>query len=364
MKTKRGLRDVAQAAHVSLATVSRVANDASTVDPKLQKRVKEAAKALGVDLVRRNKPKILVFVLSNRDLLHPFHSRALAGAQKHCAALGWDMLFLRFDYSPSVPWNELHLPLIMLRRDIVQGAILSGTNSQNLLLSLTRRNLPFAVLGSNVIGEWGPENYDVVWSDDIGGAYEITRYLQSIGHRDIWHIGNYQLPWFSRCCEGYRRAMAEAGLPSRVSMQHSQEPEEIGYLATKSILARSEPVSAIFAGTDATAWGVYKAAEDCGVRIPKDISVVGLGDAVVAGLNPALTTGQEFPEQIGSNMAEVVLRRIAQPDLAPQHVTIYTKLVKRESCRPIQSEPRTEKQQEAGVIQSAPDTQLDTKSAK
>ncbi len=364
MKKKRGLRDVAQAARVSLATVSRVANSTSTVDRELQKRVRKAAQELGIDLVRKNKTKILVFVLSNRDLLHPFHSRVLAGAQKHSAALGWDMVFLRFDYSASIPWNELHLPLIMLRRDIVRGAILSGTNSQNLLVSLTRRGLPFAVLGNNVRGEWDPESYDVVWTDDIGGAYEITRYLQSMGHRDIWHIGNYQLPWMSRCCEGYRRAMAEAGLPPRVNVQYSEEPEEIGYLATKSILAQSKPVSAIFAGSDAAALGVYKAVEDCGLRIPRDLSVVGIGDATVAGLHPGLTTGQEFPEQVGGNIAELVLKRIDQPDLMPQHVTIPTKIVKRESCRPIQSELQMERQPEGGAMHGASDTRPDARLAK
>jgi DNA-binding LacI/PurR family transcriptional regulator len=274
------------------------------------------------------------------------------------------MVFLSFDYSPSPPWNELHLPLILRRRDIVRAAILSGTNSQNLLLSLTRRSLPFAVLGNNVIGEWRPENYDVVWSDDIGGAYEITRYLQSIGHRDIWHVGNYELPWLARCYEGYRRAMAEAGLPCHPGGQHSAQAEEIGYLATKSILARHEPVSAIVAGSDVIAMGVYKALDDCGIRIPEDISVAGEGDAGAAGLHPLLTTAQEFPEQVGSYMAEIVLSRVAHPDQPCQHVTIPTKLVRRESCRPVPSAPQVERQEQARVVDSAPETQSATRSVK
>jgi len=364
MGTRKTMQDVAEAAQVSRATVSRVANGAETVGLELQRRVREAAQKLGVDLARSNRPKILAFVLSNRNMLHPFHSQVLVGAQNHCAARGWDMLFLSFDYSPNPPWNDLHLPLILRRRDIVRAAILSGTNSQNLLLSLTRRGLPFVVLGNNVIGEWQPKNYDVVWSDDIGGAYETTRYLQSIGHRDIWHVGNYELPWFARCYEGYSRAMAEAGLPCHPCGQHSAQAEEIGYLATKSILARREPVSAIVAGSDVTALGVYKALNDRGIRIPEDISVVGQGDAGAAGLHPLLTTSQEFPELVGSHMAEIVLNRIAHPDQPCQHVAIPTKLVRRESCRPIPSAPQMERQEQARVMDSRPDTQLDTRFAK
>jgi LacI family transcriptional regulator len=259
------------------------------------------------------------------------------------------MLFLTFVYLATPAWKELHLPLILRRRDIVRGAILSGTNSQNLLVSLARRGLPFVVLGNNVIGEWQPDNYDVVWSDDIGGAYEVTRYLQSLGHRDIWHIGNYHLPWFARCYQGYSRAMAEAGLPCHVGGQHSVLAEEIGYLATKSILARHEPASAIVAGSDVVALGVYKALADCGVRVPDDISVVGQGDAGAEGLHPLLTTVQEFPEQVGSYMAEMLLNRVGQLDLPCQHLTIPTKLVRRESCRSVPSIPRVVRQEEANL---------------
>jgi DNA-binding LacI/PurR family transcriptional regulator len=351
---KRTMRDVAEAAQVSLATVSRVATGTGAVSIEVREQVKKVAQGLGVDLARSNKPKIVAFVLSNRDMLHPFHSRVLVGAQKHCAARGWDMLFLSFDYSSTTPWNELTLPLILKRRDIVRAAILAGSNSQNLMLSLTRRGLPFTVFGNNVVGEWNPEKYDVVWDNDIEGAYEITRYLQSIGHRDIWYVGNCQLPWFARCYSGYCRAMEDAGLPPRLGGQHSQQADEIGYLATKSILAQHEPVSAIYAGSDPTARGVYKALRDCGIRIPDDVSVVGQNDTESAGLHPLLTTVREFPEQVGSYMAEMVLTRIAQPDLMPQKVTIPTELVKRESCRPFSSDTQVAGQEQTHETHSSP----------
>jgi DNA-binding LacI/PurR family transcriptional regulator len=357
MGTKKTMRDVAEAAKVSLTVVSRVANGSGAVSPEVQDRVRKAAQRLGIELIRGNKPKIVAFVLSNRDMLHPFHSRVLVGAQKYCAAHSWDMLFLSFGYLPSLPADKLHLPLILQRRDIVRAAILAGTNSQNLLEALTQRGLPFAVYGNSVRGKWQPEKYDVVWTDNIGSAYDITRYLQSIGHRDIWYVGNCQLPWFARSYSGYRRAMEEAGLLSRLAEQISENPEEIGYLATKSILARREPVGAIYAGTDATARGVYKALKDCGIRIPDDVSVVGQDDTESTGLQPPLTTVREFPEQVGSYMAEMVLNRIAKSDLKPQLITIPTELVKRESCRPLSADVESAWQER---LQGSQEAQLAT----
>src|SRR5664279_876898 len=91
---KIGLREIANAARVSTATVSRVLNGNSRVDRSIQRAVLDAAAKLDVDISQRNKTKALAFLLSNRAMLHAFHSRILAGAEAHCAAHGWDMLFL------------------------------------------------------------------------------------------------------------------------------------------------------------------------------------------------------------------------------------------------------------------------------
>jgi len=80
---------------------------------------------------------------------------------------------------------------------------------------------------------------------------------------------------------------------------------------------------------------VYKALRDSGLRIPEDVSVCGCNDTVGSWGHPPLTTIREFPEQLGKQLAEVVLNRIASPSLEPQRVTVPTELIKRDSCRPI-----------------------------
>jgi DNA-binding LacI/PurR family transcriptional regulator len=335
LKTKTGLREIAAAANVSIATVSRVLNGSNRVDPAIRKAVLNAVAKLNVDLSQRNKTKALAFLLSNRAMLHAFHSRVLHGAEACCAANGWDMVFLSFNYSPTAHWNELHLPRVIQRRDVVRAVILAGTNSTNLIELLDHKSIAYVVLGNNVIGNLGELKNDVIFSDETQGGHDMTRYLLGLGHRHIGFVGNIRLPWFARCFAGYCRAMEDADLTPISSSIDSEDDTEVGYLGTKSLLARGNPITAIFAGNDQTAHGVYKAIRDSGLQIPDDISVAGCDDTVGAWLYPGLTTIREFPEQLGKQMVEMILNRIAKPDQAAQSVTIPTEFIKRDSCRQI-----------------------------
>ena len=319
---------------VSIATVSRVINGSDSVTPELRDRVIKAARKLNYNLNGKNKARIIAFILSNRAVFNPFHASVLVGAEAYCASHDYGLLYMPLQYPGNVSWQNLHLPQILLRRDTIGAVIVAGKNSQNLLDLLTNKGIPFVVLGNNVVGEWCKEEYSAVYFDEIEGAYEATRYLQVMGHRQVWYVGNCHMPWFARRYEGYRRAMSEAGLSPLLSDLDSDNPEEVGYLATKSILKGGEPVTAIFAGDDTAARGAYKAIQESGLSIPNDISVVGFNDTPeAAALNPPLTSVRVFTEQAGKQMAELVLKKIAEPDLGPEVVTIPTQLVKRESCR-------------------------------
>jgi DNA-binding LacI/PurR family transcriptional regulator len=334
-KPRTTLKDVAHAAGVSVATVSRVARGSSSVNLATKKRVREAAAKVGFSLDQNRRNKELAFVLSNREMLHPVHSQILLGAEHRARALGLEMIFLVFRYDLHLPWKELHLPRVTQRGDVVRGVLLAGLNSANLLELMARKRIPFVVFGNNVVGDWRHSNYDTVYCDDILGGFDVTRYLQSLGHRDIWFVGNCRLPWSARTYEGYRRAMEEGGLSPHRSENYSEDPKEVGYLATKSLLARTEPVTAIFAADDAGAQGVYNAVREGGLRIPEDLSVVGCNDSYGAMLYPPLTTIRAFPMQIGECMVDLVLNRIANPELPAQQVTIPVSLIKRESCNSV-----------------------------
>lgn len=332
-RSKVGLREIASAANVSVATASRVLSGNSRVAQEIQKAVWKEAEKLGVDPAERNRNKTLAFLLSNRAMLHAFHSRILGGAEAQCAAHGWDILYLSFHYSLQASWTELHLPRVVQRQDLVRAVVVAGTNSVELLKLLDRRNIPTVVFGNNVIGgEEDLKHHDAVFVDDIQGGLEATQFLIRLGHRDIWFVGNTRLPWFARCFEGYTAAMQQAGLEPRPSSTDSTDDAESGYLGTKSLLARNEPVTAILAGNDSTAHGIYKALRERGLAIPEDISVIGCDDTVSTLLTPALSSTREFPEQIGKQLVDVALSRIMKPAQGPQSVTIPTELIHRESC--------------------------------
>jgi len=342
------LQDVAKVAGVSAATVSRVASGNIRVSPELETRVRSAALHLGLNLSEKTNTRIAGFLLGNRNILHPFHSRVLLGAEEYFTTHDYNLMFLSLKYDPKADLQDLHMPPVLQSRGLVCGYILAARISPNLLDFLKRRGIPSAVVGNHVLGEWQDEQYDVVWFDDVNGAYEETRYFLSLGHRRIWFLGNTRLPWGARRYAGYCRAMEEAGIAPELSEIHSDDYFEVGYLGTKSILNRDESFTAIVAAADSIAQWACKALADCGLQVPQDISVEGFDDIEASVMHPALTTVRAFPEQIGAKLAEMLLDRIANPSLPPQRYTMPTRLMKRESHRSISGEPQN--QNEVGVM--------------
>lgn len=332
---KTTLHDIAKLANVSAATVSRVANGNPQVDTDIQSRVLAVARKLGIDLTSSRKNRAIAFVLGNRDNLNEFQSRILLGAEAYCNKHGWDLPFISFRCDLSAPAGNLRLPLALTRKDRVSGVILSGTHSVNILSALRERRIPFSLVGNNIIGDWRSEDYDCVATDDLRGSAEITQHLISMGHSRIWFIGNRSLPWYARCAQGYAQTMMKAGLEPHYSEIRSED-RELGYLAVKSLLAKNEAPTAIFAGNDQTATGVYGALQELGIRIPEDISVAGFNDTMGDLLYPGLTTVREFPKELGLHLAEFTLRRIQEPDIPPQQLLMPTELIRRDSIRPIE----------------------------
>lgn len=329
---KPTLLDVARIAKVSSATVSRVANGNPQVDPKIQAAVYQAAKKLGIDLAESRKNRTIAFLLGNRDTVNEFQSCILLGAEGYCSQHNWDLHFISFRCDLSAPPANLRLPEALTRANRVGGVILSGTHSVSILSALREMRIPFSVVGNNIVGEWRPEEFDCVSTDDVRGAAEVTQHLISQGHRSIWFIGNQRLPWFARCAQGYSQMMREAGLEPRFSEIRSED-RELGYLAVKSLLANGERPTAFFAGNDEVASGVYQALQESGILIPDDISVAGFNDTLGELLHPGLTSAREFPKELGGHLAEFTLQRIHEPSLPPQQLIVPTELVRRESVR-------------------------------
>lgn len=331
MNKKIRIEDIARQASVSLATVSRVIHSRDKVSAEVRARVEDAAKKLGVELHGRARRRILGYLFCNADLLHPFQTRVLIGAEDYCSSHGYCLLILRMQYSAHSHWRDIPLPPLLQQSREVGGFIVAGMNFPHLFELLSSKRIPFAVLGDNVIGQWSREKYDSASNDLSQGSREVTEHLISFGHLHIWFIGNTRLPWFDRYFDGYQRAMSEASLPIHCRRVESVDQFEIGYLGTKGILREGSPVSAINAGTDQAARGVYRALRELKLRIPQDVSVVACNDTEGALLDPPLTSIREFPEEVGSTLAKLVINRIENPGSPPRQEIVPTQLIKRES---------------------------------
>ncbi len=332
MAKKFTMRDLARAAKVSPATISRILAGNPTVDPDIRKQVHKVAAKLGLDLEsrRKGKSRVMAFLLANRDVLHSFQARVLLGAETCCAQHNWELLFMSFRYAPETPPEALHLPQLLSNRTNARAVILGGTNHPNLLAALDARGLPYAVLGNNVIGDWSEGRCDTAYSDDISGARDAAAYLIAKGHRTIGFLGNLQLPWFRRCATGYEQAMQAARLTPRCIDMRS-DGSQLGYLATKALLTQHPDTTAILAGSDPVAVGVYDALREANLSVPTQMSVIGFNDTQSEMLYPALTSVREFPEELGRHLAEFALKRLQNPSLPIQKIVVPTQLVLRSS---------------------------------
>ena len=209
--------EIARLAKVSPSTVLRVANGNPRVAPSVRSLVTAAARKLGATLETGRRNRTITCVLGNRDTVNEFQSKILLGAEGYCAQHDWDMQFICFRSDLNAPMGTVHLPEALMRANRPGGVILTGTHSASILAALSEKRIPFSLVGNNIVGEWQPEKYDCVFTDDVRGSTEITRYLIAEGHRKIWYIGNRRLPWFARCADGYLRAMSEADLEPRFS---------------------------------------------------------------------------------------------------------------------------------------------------
>jgi len=216
----------------------------------------------------------------------------------------------------------------------VAGAVLAGVNSLAMLEVLREHKVPWVALGNNVVG--GTEEPPAsVFFDEFQGAYDVTCYLLSLGHRHIAFTGNLSLPWYSKRFHGYQKAMLEAGLSTASGELGSLDSEEMGYLGTRMLMQRSPRPTAIFAGDDRAAMGVYKAARDHGLRIPEDLSVVGFDDnPESANFAPPLTSVRVFTYELGRQAAALLLKSIAHPSVVSESITLPTQVMRRESAMP------------------------------
>jgi DNA-binding LacI/PurR family transcriptional regulator len=336
------IRDVARRAGVAVGTVSRVVNNQPDVNSELRERVHKALKELNyrpnarAQSFARNASPVVSFILSNRDFLHPFHSRVLQGVEEYCEESGFFVIYTRFRYSPNVPPNDLQLPSVLQSHGIADCVILAGANFENFTKSLDKRRLEYVLMVNNFVSSENRETLDQVRFDDFSGAVEATRYLISLGHRSIWFIGDTSLPWYRNRHEGYCHAMKEAGLqPLSQTLALSDDRFINGVNSVQMLLEQARPITAVLAGNDEVAHGAWESFLKAGLNVPNDISLIGFDDQHGMARLQSLTSVRVDAIEIGRQLAKMAIAKIKNKGRRFPEVLLPTALMKRDTCRPL-----------------------------
>jgi LacI family transcriptional regulator len=317
------IRDVAQKAGVSIATVSRVLNEKDDVRSTTRDRVHEAATELGysVDSVGRalasQRTRLVGVVVGDnaghRDLSLMFFGKVLAAISRRLGQHGYEPLLLQ-----DADAGGAH------RFD---AAIVIGVDEDDpVVLDLAERGVP--IVGVDVrCGD------AFVGSDHDGGVRLALAHLRAIGHRRIAHLAGAQntlagaerLAAFREACADQPDEYVRPGDFSSAS----------GYRETCALLALDRPPTAIVAASDLMALAALHAIWESGRQPGRDVAVVGFDDLEAAALaHPPLTTIRQDRHELGATAAECAIDLLERPDRARRRIVLPVELVVRGSSSP------------------------------
>jgi LacI family transcriptional regulator len=305
------IRDVAKRAGVAPITVSRCINNSGYCSPETRARVEAAISELGfvpnrmASGLRSKRSNTLALVLT--DITNPFFTTIARGVEDTASEAGYTVIFCNTD--ESVIKEQMYLHMLVEKR--VDGILLvpaqSGLDS---VAFIKQQNTPLVILDRRV----ADLNTDVVRCDSFGGAYELTRLLLSLGHRDIAVLnGPDGVSTSIDRLLGYRKALAEAGIPANSKWEYFGEfNQKSGYEMAHKIMAEAPLPTALFATNNFIAFGALKALREIGLRVPEDVAVVGFDDLPPALVTfPFLTVADQPAYEMGRRAIEILLNKLS-----------------------------------------------------
>jgi LacI family transcriptional regulator len=326
--------DVASAAGVSTATVSRVLNGSANVAPQTRAAVQRAIERHGLTArPRRVRPRPLPGVVTVRcPYVLDDYFGAILSAVAHSLRERGKVLLLSAEAAAG---NEPSLPEL-LRPELTEGALLILPPEPGAVLAdLHAGGYPFVVVDPRTAP---PPDIAAVSAAHLAGARMATEHLLRLGHARIGAITG-PLNWLASDGRllGYRAALAAQGrLAPDDLVQVGGEPTVAnGLRAARALFAAAQPPTAIVAFNDKMAIGAMQAAAECGLRVPRDVSVVGFDDSELSRVTvPPLTTVRQPLAEMARMGVELLLRLADGRDIHTLHVELATELITRASTGP------------------------------
>lgn len=325
------IKEVAEKAGVSIATVSRVLNFDETlgVGEDTKKRIFEIAEELEYKKTtqKRKKDKVLTIGIAQwytekEELKDPYYLSIRLAIEKKCA--DEKISFKRIgvgDEIKSKEWDGI----------IAIGKF--GDKDVNYLERLCKE-IVFVDYSPNC------EKYDSVLTDYERGVVKALNYLRQLGHKKIAYIGGEEhvngkmaLPITDMREVTYKRYMKDEELFNEAFILKGSYTADDGYRLMQQCLQLEERPTAAFIASDSMAIGAYKAVSEAGLNLGKDVSIVGFDDIYMSKfLTPALTTIKVYTEFMGETSLDVLVERIKTGRTIPKCTVTPTEFIIRESC--------------------------------
>ena len=313
------LKDVAKAAGVSYATVSRALSGSSQIGSETRERVLKLCDEMGytTNFVARSmvtkRTNLIGLVVPSVD--NQFMSELAYHAEVSARTHGYNIMLC--DSGPDLRQEKTVVQLLLSRQ--VEGILIvpqSSRSYENLKAYLDQ--IPTVFLSENLRDQ--PQSYVAV--DNSRGTYLGTRYLYDLGHRDILYFGQRQSTTHQLRAEGYLKACQELHLrPRFFNSEYTRSSIQGGY-------------TAIFASTDSNALGILTAADERNITIPGQLSLIGFDNISATSLSRIDLTTIDQPKQAMAVQAVDMLRdKIEHGTQGYVHQILLPTLIERGTCR-------------------------------
>jgi LacI family transcriptional regulator len=327
------IREVAEQAGVSYATVSHVINNTRLVSQETRERVLTAMAALDyrpnalARSLRQGKTNTLGLVLP--DSANPFFAEISRSIEDEAFKKGYSVFLCNTELDTE---RELFYVDVLSKKQVDGIIFVAAGDQADSLDFLVQRNMPVVMIDRDVPNV----QVDAVLSDNQLGGYLATRHLLELGHSRIACIaGSSSITPSAERLIGYRRALEEAGRPYDEQLivrgdYHAQSGLEL----THFILKLDPRPTAIFALNDLMALGALRAAAEAGYSVPRDLAVVGYDDLELAHFtNPPLTTIAQPKKEIGAQAVNLLVERISHKSRPPSRLVLPPELIVRRSTQ-------------------------------
>lgn len=330
MRAKSTLVQIAQKAGVSIATVSRFLNDTGNVSPATRQKVLQAIRDLEYDSVLSRPETVLKTILVLvPDFVNPFYASVIDGIQKTAHENHFEIFLVQ---TKDVYHNSSYY-LSLVKRGNFSGILLLCSTPPSALLSVLEHQCPVVMCCEY------PEDHpcSYVSIDDVTAAYRAVKYLISTGCRKIGFVNcSLKYKYARHRREGYLRALEDSGLVFNPEW-YVTVPTIDYTLAYSSILQTLNTDSlpdAFFTCSDVYAAATINAAQNLGIRVPEDLSVIGVDNVEASRMtHPTITTISQPGYQLGRQACSILVEKISVPETPHRQILLHTELIIRESTR-------------------------------